>query len=152
MKDVTIRIITKVGTQDRVLEATIPFDKDELPNTVVAMGEAAARVIPDPPPDVVADLKSEKDNAYWERNLLVAALSKLFPAFVGRTDIPGWNPEWHGCVYIELPTGQVSWHFHDEQAYLFDHLSPFTGTWDGHDTEEKYQRLENLQVGARADA
>jgi hypothetical protein len=37
-------------------------------------------------------------------------------------------PEWP-VVYIELPTGQVSWH-------MPQHPVP----WDGHDTAEKYRR------------
>lgn len=37
---------------------------------------------------------------------------------------PGWP-----VVYIELPTGQVSWH-------MPEHGRP----WDGHSTEEKYAR------------
>ena len=40
---------------------------------------------------------------------------------------PG-SPEWP-VVYIELPTGQVSWH-------LEQHSKP----WDGHDTAAKYER------------
>jgi hypothetical protein len=38
------------------------------------------------------------------------------------------EPEWP-VAYIELPTGQVSWH-------LPQHPKP----WDGHDTPEKYRR------------
>lgn len=88
--------------------------------------------------------KRREDEAYQERNKVVAALSKLFPAGRTKTDIPGWDPEWHGAVYIDLPTGQVSWHFHDRDAGLFDHLPPYAGVWDGHDTEEKYRRLAAL--------
>lgn len=38
------------------------------------------------------------------------------------------EPEWP-VVYIELPTGQVSWH-----------MPQFATEWDGHDTAEKYRR------------
>ena len=89
-------------------------------------------------------LRADKSWAYTERNQIIAALSKLFPAGVARTDIPGWDPEWYGCVYIDLPTGQVSWHFHDDDARLFSHLGPYNGEWDGHDTPEKYRRLSSL--------
>lgn len=39
------------------------------------------------------------------------------------------EPEWP-VMYIELPTGQVSWHMpqHDKE-------------WDGHTTEQKYERI-----------
>lgn len=34
-------------------------------------------------------------------------------------------------VYIELPTGQVSWH-----------MPPHPRDWDGHPTDEKYRRID----------
>lgn len=89
----------------------------------------------------LADMEQRKDASYLERNQVVAALAKCFPSGVARTAIEGWSEDWHGCVYIDLPTGQASWHFHDSQAYLFDGLPPYEGAWDGHDTPEKYRRL-----------
>lgn len=89
-------------------------------------------------------MRARKDAAYEERNKVVAALAKVFPSGVARTAIEGWSDDWHGCVYIDLPTGQVSWHFHDSQAHLFAGLPPYTKGWDGHDTPEKYRRLAML--------
>ncbi len=40
------------------------------------------------------------------------------------------EPEWP-VAYIELPTGQVSWH-----------MPQHPHTWDGHSTEEKYARID----------
>ncbi|AGB41081.1 hypothetical protein Halha_1132 [Halobacteroides halobius DSM 5150] len=40
------------------------------------------------------------------------------------------KPE-YPVVYIELPTGQVSWHLPEHRK-----------EWDGHTTEEKYNRIE----------
>jgi len=91
-----------------------------------------------------ADLEARKDEAYLERNQLVALLSKLFPAGKSRTAIEGWSEDWHGCVYIDLPTGQASWHYRDSQAHLFDHLPEYQGTWDGHTTDEKYRRIGEM--------
>jgi hypothetical protein len=91
-----------------------------------------------------AEMEREKDATYLERNQVVAALANVFPSGIARTDIPGWLPEWHGCVYIDLPTGQASWHYHDSHAHLFAHLPPYAGKWDGHTTEEKYARLAAL--------
>jgi hypothetical protein len=87
---------------------------------------------------------SAKDAAYRERNRLVAYLARLFPAGTKRTDIPGWEPEWQGCVYIDTPEGQMSWHYHDSDAHLFAWLPPYGGEYDGHTTEEKYKRLWRL--------
>lgn len=94
----------------------------------------------------LAEMEARKDAAYLERNQVVAALAKVFHSGVARTAIEGWSEDWHGCVFIDLPTGQASWHFHDSQAYLFADLPPYTGQWDGHDTPEKYRRLAALQV------
>ena len=83
-------------------------------------------------------MNNQADAAYAERNRLVSALSKLFPAAVYCDGV--WS-----AVYIELPTGQVSWHFGDRDAELFAHLPVAArNPWDGHDTVTKYARLEAL--------
>lgn len=86
------------------------------------------------------------DAVYEERNRCVALIARMavsmrIKAGVTKTDIPGWDVEWHNCVYIDLPTGQISWHYHDKEAHLFDGLPVYCGTWDGHDTSEKYRRV-----------
>lgn len=91
------------------------------------------------------DLMTGKDAVYCERNMLVSALSRLYPAGTLRTKDVRWDPEWCGCVYIDLPSGQVSWHYHDRDATLFAHLPAYDREWDGHDTEEKYYRLGELR-------
>lgn len=97
----------------------------------------------------LAEMEARKDAAYLERNQVVAALARCFPSGVARTAIEGWSDDWHGCVYIDLPTGQVSWHFHDSQAYLFAGLPAYTKGWDGHTTEQKYRRLAALSSPVR---
>lgn len=94
------------------------------------------------------EMEARKDGAYEERNQVVAALAHLavhmgWKAGIARTAIEGWSDDWHGCVYINLPSGQVSWHFHDSHAHLFRGLPPYTDAWDGHDTPEKYRRVAN---------
>lgn len=86
------------------------------------------------------------DAAYKERNQVVAALAKCFPSGIAKTAIEGWDEAWHNCVYIDLPTGQASWHYHDRDAYLFEGLPSYTEEWDGHSTPEKYERLHALTV------
>jgi hypothetical protein len=94
--------------------------------------------------DALEALQAARDASYEERNKVVAALARLFPSGIAKTAIPGWLEDWHGCVYIDLPTGQVSWHYHDSQADLFEELPAYNGQWDGHDTPEKYRRLASL--------
>ena len=48
-------------------------------------------------------------------------------------------------MFIDLPTGQASWHYHDREAHLFAGLPPYTKPWDGHTTPEKYERLAALR-------
>ncbi len=98
-----------------------------------------------------ARLREAKDGAYEERNRVVALLASVFPSGVRKTAIPGWEPEWHDCVYIDLPTGQASWHYHDSQAYLFAHLPPYRGEWDGHTTDVKYERVARAALAEQED-
>jgi len=93
---------------------------------------------------LLAPEPSAVDAAYKERNQVVAALAKSYPSGVGKTAIDGWDEAWHNCVYIDLPTGQASWHYHDRDAYLFEGLPLYAGKWDGHTTPEKYDRLHAL--------
>lgn len=87
------------------------------------------------------ELAKSRDGAYTERNRLVALLSTLFPSGKAKTAIEGWGESWHGCVYIDFPWGQASWHYHDSEAHLFAHLPPYQNQWDGHTTDQKYAAI-----------
>lgn len=91
--------------------------------------------------DEITSLRRQKNAAYLERNKLVAVLARLYPSGLKVTPIDGWDPQWFNCVYVDLPTGQVSWHYHDSQAWLFEGLPSYKGEWDGHSTPKKYARL-----------
>lgn len=95
----------------------------------------------------IARLRKAKDGAYDERNRLVALLASIFPSGRAETNIPGWDAAWHGCVYIDFPWGQASWHFHDSQTHLFAHLPAYLGEWDGHTTEDKYEAIARAALG-----
>lgn len=94
--------------------------------------------------DEVVRLTLDKTSAYNERNCVVAALAHLFPAGIRKTTIEGWDPEWHNCVFIDTPAGQLSWHYHDSEAPAFADLPRYWSQWDGHSTPEKYRRLAKL--------
>ena len=91
--------------------------------------------------DALMTERRVKDGAYKERNQLVALLSTCFPSGKAKTAIEGWDEAWHGCVYIDFPWGQASWHYHDSDAWMFEHLPPYQGRWDGHTTDEKYAAI-----------
>ena len=91
--------------------------------------------------DEIERLRLAKDSAYLERNKLVAMLANVFPSGIKKTAIQGWDECWHGCVYIDFPWGQASWHYHDDHAYLFEGLRQYHGEWDGHTTDTKYDAI-----------
>lgn len=94
---------------------------------------------------IAHNIETSTDGAYKERNQVVSALARCFPSGVNKTAIEGWDEAWHNCVYIDLPTGQASWHFHDREWPLFVGLPVYNKPWDGHSTPEKYRRLGELE-------
>lgn len=96
-------------------------------------------------------LLAQKDAAYRERDMCVALIAKLAAAQgyrVGMARHEGeWEDDWRWIVYIDLPTGQVSWHIHDSEREWFD-FQVYPGTWDGHTTDQKYERMAALRAGA----
>lgn len=84
------------------------------------------------------------NSVYTERNAVVVAFARLaastgikvaaYPA----EDAPGFH-----VVYIDLPTGQVSWHIPDDESELLSILNTDI-QWDGHGTPEKYHRLHHF--------
>ena len=95
--------------------------------------------------------RENTNNAYKERNQLVALLSTLFPSGKAKTAIDGWDKSWHGCVYIEFPWGQASWHYHTDDEWMFEHLPQYTMQWDGHTTDAKYRAIAKA-IRARGQA
>ena len=88
--------------------------------------------------DIARKLRAEKDGAYSERNKVVAALAKMFPSGILQdAENVGW---W--ILFIDLPTGQASWHFQESELHLLSGIPKYEGVWDGHSTKEKYQRLD----------
>jgi len=93
-------------------------------------------------------------SVYDERNRVVAALAALamhlgWQAGV-RQDEDG-DPEWP-VVLIDTPKGQVSWHVRRTQLQLFHFLPEYGKPWDGHTTEDKYERIAALSDMAKSPA
>jgi hypothetical protein len=65
-----------------------------------------------------------RDRLVWEAVFLAKQLG-----YKAGISFDAAQPEWPG-ICIELPTGQVSWH-----------MEQYPDPWDGHTTEEKYQRI-----------
>jgi hypothetical protein len=82
--------------------------------------------------------------AYRERAHLVALLATWYPSHIGHTDPAA--PDW-AVVTVELPTGQACWHVATDDMDLFRHVQStlyYARGWDGHTTDEKYQRIVQL--------
>lgn len=99
------------------------------------------------------DLLEQRDQAYNERNRVVAFLARLCHVIstpdnlfgAGLAIDPNEEPGWQTVVFIDTPNGQLSWHIPGHERSLFHNLCLYTGKWDGHSTEEKNRRLnENL--------
>lgn len=71
---------------------------------------------------------------YARRNqsILVALGSAAMLGWECGVGIDPQEPDWP-VVYIQLPTGQVSWH-----------ITSYDKPYDGHSTEEKYQRIADF--------
>jgi hypothetical protein len=82
---------------------------------------------------------------YADRNRLVELVGFLaqasgLPVQWGEdAEAPGWR-----VLYIQLPTGQVSWHLPADAWHIG---ASWGGRWDGHDNAEKARRILSY-VGA----
>lgn len=96
-----------------------------------------------------AGLVHERDEVYKERNLCVMSFAYMakevgWNCGIGKHVGEEWDDEWRNVIFVETPLGQVSWHIHDKELPLFHFLGVYRGGWDGHSTEEKYERLKAL--------
>ena len=83
---------------------------------------------------------------YQERNRVVQALAKMSMELGYKVGIKGdTEDDCYVILYIDLPTGQVSWHIDTND--LVTEFPTYEGQWDSHDTNEKYARLEKYTSG-----
>jgi hypothetical protein len=97
------------------------------------------------------ELTEQKDGAYRERDRCVAGIAALavragWSAWLAKhPPDPSWDQDWVNIVFVELPSGQVSWHIHYTEVEWFSFLPWMPERkWDGHTTPEKYERLAGL--------
>ncbi|WNI17652.1 hypothetical protein [Actinacidiphila sp. ITFR-21] len=83
---------------------------------------------------------------YRERAYLLGGYVGMFGGVFAFNDRK--TPNWP-VLYIESPKGQLSWHIHPDDKDVFDGLNvPMVDgyAWDGHNTAEKYLRIEALNL------
>lgn len=134
------RLEARLAACDREMSA-LSTDKNTL-MTAVTHWRARAQVAE----ARLAEVEAERDGAYRERAQMVVALAKVFPSWVN-TD-PA-EPDWP-VLYVQLPTGQASWHFSPADRALLDGITVGGPAWDGHTTEEKYERIAAIEDPAAA--
>lgn len=89
----------------------------------------------------------EIEGLYTERAQCVLALARAAKAagcVVGFRNDPALDEveaaRWP-VLFLDLPTGQVSWHMAAEDRRSASDIGDYSGEWDRHDTAEKYRRL-----------
>jgi hypothetical protein len=106
---------------------------------------------------LAADHAAQVADLYTERTQLVALIARLaleHECLVGVGKDPvEIDAAWQHVVFIELPTGQVTWHVHaDEIKQYFNWCPPWRGDpWDGHTTAQKYARVVDAAVDENED-
>lgn len=92
--------------------------------------------------DELRRVEDQKDTAYRERNMCVLAIAHMaHDAGWGVAHRPDENEKGWNLLFIETPSGQISWHFSDRELAGFSPFSVRDTKWDGHSNEEKYRRL-----------
>ena len=95
-------------------------------------------------------MSTTMDEVYHERDQVIALAAAIaqdhgYRVWIGlHENDPEWEEDWQHILYIDLPTGQVSWHIHDSELPLFGAIPTDTTPWDGHTVAEKYARLERF--------
>lgn len=88
---------------------------------------------------------------YTERARLIALAAACFPSW--HDEDPDAEDGYKHLVYIELPTGQCSWHIADTDWHFFEGtrwtMAMGSGPliWDGHSTDQKHERIETATLG-----
>jgi hypothetical protein len=82
---------------------------------------------------------------YRERTYLIAYLASQHECSLEPANDCEDDPDFNWIIYIDLPTGQVSWHIADSDLDLLEFVPRNEGRkWDKHDTEAKYKRVHQL--------
>lgn len=95
---------------------------------------------PIPEPETHGRDQSIPEESYFDRNQAAMVIGK-FAQMLGFTVGIKPDKEWP-ILYVELPTGQVSWHL--PAGELMGSFPIYEGQWDGHDVQEKRERLRKF--------
>lgn len=96
----------------------------------------------------IEGLEKQRDGAYSERAQLLAWLAALHPATTVIIDSPDVDEDGWQLLYLVAGGWQMSWHIAPKDGEFFRHVTKVDVTderaqWDGHGTEQKYERIHN---------
>ena len=83
------------------------------------------------------EYESKSSEAYLDRNLCVQVMARMAQKLGYNVGVKE-NGDWP-ILYINLPTGQVSWHI--PKADITGTFPEYQKEWDGHNVECKRKRL-----------
>jgi hypothetical protein len=88
----------------------------------------------------MTEQSSTLNDAYFDRNQAVMALAKLAmqQGYKAGIRIDPNEPDWP-VMMVDLPSGQVGWHLPKNE--LVGAWPEYDQAWDGHNLNEKRQRL-----------
>jgi len=91
----------------------------------------------------IENISSEKiipkdtiNQAYTQRAIAIVLFAKMaqrlgYKVGIGLDNNEHWEPQWRNVLYVEIPEGQFSWHFHPNDFHLIENFPLFNGEWDG---------------------
>ncbi|MFI7083905.1 hypothetical protein ACIBUR_09895 [Streptomyces anulatus] len=86
--------------------------------------------------------ETKNPDIYTERAHLLAVVVALFGGVLSYSD--PLTPRWP-VLYVESPAGQLSWHIHPGDLWLFEGVPVVENyPWDQHSTTVKYRRVRAL--------
>jgi hypothetical protein len=138
-------------TDDRYIEANRRLDALMTPVSApdVEADNAQLRARLDRVIEHRDQVEGERDGAYRERAQLLAWLATIHPAVIAPApdiDEDGWQ-----ILYLTPGGNQLSWHIAPRDAELMAHVEHVPADdpraqWDGHTTEQKYERIRSLTI------
>lgn len=150
----TVDIFCSECGKQRIAAGGTTFPQD---NVSEVQFQVTARVCEDHPD---ADLvfcgtttdksQGEIDKVYWERNLCAATLAKMAneAGFEAGLAIDEDAEEgWKNLIFIDLPSGQISYHIPDHILEWFMGLVHYHKKWDGHTIYDKERRMLRFIYG-----
>jgi hypothetical protein len=141
----TYRNMTPQPTTDAEAFFRVIFDEHAIADGKPRLGQLQIPAPRQPTTHLDNEEKKLVNRVYAERDMLVALVCRLsqmagFEVHIAPDETQ--PDEWKNVVFVELPSGQVSWHIHVKELGWFEDVPRRDDNkWDGHTDEEKYARV-----------